>query len=248
MKNPQFRFEGPMNVIEPITDQFPGTTTDYYAVQHWADVSDSKENWGVTFSPRHSPMVQFSENWPDYVSQAHHLVTSTDFEHDFLSDPSQLTKDHIYSYIANNNFETNFAISQPGQALVCYSLTSHSGDWKTGSAKDFGRGYCTPVSFAVLKGVQAGNLPTSQSFCSVDKANVIITTIKKAEGNNGIIVRLLETEGTETKVKVKLPFLKFNKAVETNLVEEDIGDIACEGDSFSINIPAWSCATVRLKS
>ena len=35
VEKPRFRFEGPLNVIRPVEDQLPGTTTDYYAAQHW---------------------------------------------------------------------------------------------------------------------------------------------------------------------------------------------------------------------
>ncbi|MCK4417605.1 MAG: hypothetical protein KAV99_05515, partial [Candidatus Latescibacteria bacterium] len=36
MDNPCFRFEGSNSVIEPLKDQFPGSNSNYYAVQHWA--------------------------------------------------------------------------------------------------------------------------------------------------------------------------------------------------------------------
>jgi hypothetical protein len=36
---PKFRFEGTNSVIEPLQDQFPGSNSNYYAVQHWASVA-----------------------------------------------------------------------------------------------------------------------------------------------------------------------------------------------------------------
>ena len=48
MKEPKFKFEATNSVITPIEDQFPGSNTDYYAVQHWVNLSNS--DFAVTFS------------------------------------------------------------------------------------------------------------------------------------------------------------------------------------------------------
>ena len=57
MDNPDFRFEGPLSVIKPLRDQFPGSNSNYYSVQHWADVSDGKT--GITLSPVDAHLVMF---------------------------------------------------------------------------------------------------------------------------------------------------------------------------------------------
>ena len=246
IKNPRFNFEGPLNVIRPVEDQFPGTTTDYYAVNHWADVWDRKDNWGVSFSSKDAPLFQFGENWPDYVSQAHHGTKPAGFNHKFLTSPDQFLKGYMFSYVANNNFRTNFQVSQPGVILLRYSLRSHQGDWKEGRARDFGWGFsCPPVS-VILKGPQRGKLPPSSGFCRIDSPNILVTTLKRAENSPGLVIRLLETEGRDSRVTVHLPFLKFRKAVETNIVEEDLRVLKSGKNRFSVRIKPWSVATVRL--
>ncbi len=262
VKQPRFRYESGLNVIRPVEDQLPGTTTDYYAAQHWVHVGDASRRldeassfvgdgggaWGISWSAREAPMVQLGANWPDYVSPAHHGVTPDDFEHDFLTDPSQFEKGHIYSYVANNNFGTNCAVSQPGVINVTYSMTSGRGDWKKGRARNFGWGFCNPMPYAVIPGPQEGTLPTSHSFCQLDKPNVVLTTIKRAEDGDDLIVRLLETEGVEADVTVNVPFLTFGRAIETNVVEEDRRLLTSDGSSFSLRLSPWSLATVRLTS
>src|SRR5690606_4763743 len=37
---PKFRFEGTNSVMRPFIDQFPGSNTNHYSVQHWAEVSN----------------------------------------------------------------------------------------------------------------------------------------------------------------------------------------------------------------
>ncbi|HET6495874.1 MAG TPA: glycosyl hydrolase-related protein, partial [Thermoleophilia bacterium] len=103
-------------------------------------------------------------------------------------------------------------------------------------------------------GPQRGALPAVGGFCTVDKANVALTTIKRAEDGaskrtedgKGLIVRLVETEGVATDVTVDLPFASFSKAVETNLVEEDARPLNCDGTRFTVHVAPWRVATVRL--
>ena len=246
INNPRFSFEGPLNVIRPVEDQFPGTTTDYYAVNHWACVYDQKENLGVSLSSRDAPLFQFGENWPDYVSQAHHGTKPAGFDHKFLASPDQFKKGCMFSYVANNNFRTNFQVSQPGVIILRYSLRSHQGDWKEGRARDFGWAFSCPPIPVVMKGPQTGHLPPSSGFCKIDAPNILVTTLKRAENSTGLVIRLLETEGRDSTATVHLPFLKCHSAVETNIVEEDLRVLKSGNNRFSVRIKPWSVATIRL--
>ncbi|TFG88888.1 MAG: hypothetical protein E4H17_01625, partial [Gemmatimonadales bacterium] len=55
---PRFSFDTGLNVIRPIADQFPGTTTDYYAQRTWVGVEEGDGAWGVAWSAREAPLVQ----------------------------------------------------------------------------------------------------------------------------------------------------------------------------------------------
>ena len=68
MDNPEFMFEATNSVIKPLRDQFPGSNSNYYSVQHWADVSDGKN--GVTLCPIDAHLVEFGGLWQCYVSGA----------------------------------------------------------------------------------------------------------------------------------------------------------------------------------
>ncbi|MBN1916471.1 MAG: hypothetical protein JW889_01075 [Verrucomicrobia bacterium] len=243
---PRFRFEVGPNVVRPIEDQFPGTMTEYYAAQNYVRVDDGGGNWGITWSAREAPIVQLGGNWPEYISPAHHGVRPHGFDHDFLTDPAQFTKGHLFSLFAYTNYLTNFAVQQPGVIRTSYSFTSTRGDGTGGAARRFGWGFCGPMVHSVIPGPQQGPLPAAHSFCTVDKANVALTTIKRADDDQGLIVRLVETEGVETDVTVDVPFAAFTKAVETNLVEEGARPLPCNGTRFTVHLAPWRVATVRL--
>lgn len=51
---PRFGLQGTHSVVEPLTDQFPGSNSNYYAVQHWANVLDPRSGSSPTCRRRTS--------------------------------------------------------------------------------------------------------------------------------------------------------------------------------------------------
>ena len=243
---PRFRYEASNSVIEPIRDQLPGSNTDAYAMQHWVSMWDKCGS--ITWSSLEAPVMEVGGLWPGYVSHAHHAVSPPGYGHEFLRDPSQLEKGHIYSYVMGNNFKTNFQPVQVADALFRYSMTSNEGEWVQDSAQNFGWAASTPLVPVGVVGKQAGSLPVSSSFCQVDQPNVLVLTIKGAENGEGLIVRLAETEGRDTLVKVTMPYLEISRAVEANLVEEDGAALEHDLHSVRITVPANGITTVRCVS
>ena len=89
-------------------------------------------------------------------------------------------------------------------------------------------------------------MPKSMSFCQVDKPNVLLLTLKKAENEDGIIVRLIETEGEDTNVTLTLPFLTIEKAYQTNLVEENEKILSTQEHAVTVPIKAFGITTIRI--
>jgi len=240
---PKFKYEGSLSVIEPLKDQFPGSNTEYYTVQHWANVSDSKA--GVTLSSLDAPMMQFGDNWPLYISQAHHGHTPPNFDHPFHT-KDDVKKGHLYSFVLVNNYGTNFSSWQTGDLLFRYSITSHEGDWKKGGSREFGYGVHMPVITANLRDKCEGELPASSGWLNIDKDNALLLAFKQSEDGSGIVVRLMETEGKDTQVTVNVPLMDIVAGYETNLVEEDLRVIPTSRHTATVDLKAWGTSTFRL--
>jgi len=245
MDNPDFRFEGSNSVIEPLVDQFPGSNSNYYALQHWADVTDGEI--GVTLSSVESHLLEFGGLWPCYVSQAHHGVTPPDFGREFVK-PSELTKGYMYSFIINTNFCTNFETVQQADMLFRYSITTHKGGWKEGHCRNFGWSIGNPLIAVGVNGKREGTLDKKISFCRVDKPNVLLLTLKRAEDGDGIIIRLIETQGKATTASVTLPHIAVAEAMVTNLVEENKGRAVFTEHEIQVNLKAFGITTIRIKT
>ncbi|MFC1604064.1 glycoside hydrolase family 38 C-terminal domain-containing protein [Planctomycetota bacterium] len=246
VNNPDFRFEGSNSVIKPFRDQFPGSNTNYYTVQHWADVSDGQ--FGITLSPVESHLLEFGGLWPNYCSQAHHGIDPPGYGADFVT-PDQITKGHMYAFVMSSNFRTNFQPVQQSEILFRYSLTTHEGDWQKGNCARFGWAAANQFIVDDVHGKKDGPLaPDTMSFCSVDKPNVLLITLKKAEDGDGIIIRLIETQGEPTTALVTLPHISVTEATVTNLVEENKARTAFTEHEVRVDLKAFGITTIRIET
>lgn len=242
MREPKFTFEGTNSVIEPLKDQFPGSNTDYYGMQNWASISNKDR--GIIFSSTEAPIVEFGGLWPGYVSGAHHCVTPKGYGHEFIN---KFTKGYIYSYVMNNNFRTNFKNTQVSDCLFRYSFTSCKGDWRNIKPYQFGWQIHNPLIPVCIKGRRKGHLKKSMSFCQLDKPNVLLLTLKQAEDKNGLIIRLMETEGKNTPVRITLPFLKIKTGYLTNLVEENQKRLSVQKHIVKVPVKSFGITTIRIQ-
>lgn len=248
IENPIFRFESTGSVIEPVRDQWPGTCTDYYAVQHWVDVCN--ENYGITWTPLDTPMAELGGLWPGYVSGAHHGARGPGYGHAFHG-LDEMKKSHIYSMVSYNNFCTNFVNAHPGECVVRYSFTSGERRNRAAAAlaHQFGRQAANPPLPVCMNGGRligvARSLPLESSFCRINSDNAAILAFKIAEDRDGYIVRFKETEGRSANVTAEFPDLLIDKAFETNLVEEKQRSIECDAHSFQVALSPYSVKTIR---
>ena len=101
--------------------------------------------------------------------------------------------------------------------------------------------------------VHAGRLPAAASAVSaVEPAAVILSAVKKAEDEDALVFRLLETEGRKAKARVALDPVLFGEvaeAVEVDLLERPLADgsAKAERDGFSVAVPAHGIASVRVR-
>jgi alpha-mannosidase len=246
VERPRFVLDSTLGPVHPVTDQLPGTVTDYYAARQWVAVSEGAAGPAVVLHARQAPMIQCGGNWPDYVSQAHHRVTPPDFHHAFVKSQDAWGSGHLYSYVANNNFITNFYVSQPGPIVLDYSLTAHAGGLR--AHRRFGWGAACPLAAVVLPGPQAGSRPLSGRFLELSAPNVTVTTLKRAEDGPDLVARLLETEGRDTTLRLRLTDLRVVRAYAANLAEEPQAPLRLADDqAVPVTIPAWGLVTIRLQ-
>jgi len=163
--------------------------------------------------------------------------------------PQKVTKGHMYAFVMSSNFRTNFQPVQQSEILFHYSLTTHEGDWRQGNCARFGWAAANQFIVDDVRGKNDGPLaPDSASFCSVDKPNVMLTTLKSAEDGDGLIIRLIETQGEPTTAVVRLPHIAVTRATVTNLVEANESRAVFTEHEIQVSLKAFGITTIRIET
>ncbi|MBI3483647.1 MAG: alpha-mannosidase, partial [Acidobacteria bacterium] len=106
-----------------------------------------------------------------------------------------------------------------GHHEFTYSIYPHAGTWREAGTVRRGYELNTPL-LAIATQAHTGSLPTANSFISIEPADAIVTAIKKAEDDDGLIIRFYESAGRDTQVSLRVP-PGATRAVETNLMEKE---------------------------
>jgi alpha-mannosidase len=126
-----------------------------------------------------------------------------------------------------------------------YALYPHAGTWKEALTVRHGWEYDYPLQ-AVVTTAHAGSLPPSYSFASVTPDNVVLTAVKKAEDQNGLIFRVYEWAGKEATAEFHVP-PGATSATVTNLMETPEGDpLPVTGDVVKVPIHPYEILTIRV--
>jgi alpha-mannosidase len=128
-----------------------------------------------------------------------------------------------------------------------YSLYPHKGDHV--QAEVYKRGYELNVPLrevAVKASVNSVNkLPDVYSFLQSDHSNVMIETVKKAEDDDNLIVRLYETAGTRLQMKLRTGF-EITEVWLADLMETKIERLHPEDGAISLAFTPFEIKTLRL--
>lgn len=97
-----------------------------------------------------------------------------------------------------------------GKFNISYALYPHAGDWKNNVWEE-GDDFNIPVYAAEPPSLSLSrdyaNRPEEDSFFSIKGKGVVLSSIKKAEESNELIIRIAEVEGKEVNATVTLPFV-----------------------------------------
>ena len=84
-------------------------------------------------------------------------------------------------------------------------LVPHRNTWQKSTITRIAEEFMNePV--AIYQGIHGGRLPKSGSFLSVDKENIVVSTIKLSEKGNDPVIRCVETMGEPVTATLDLPF------------------------------------------
>ena len=134
---------------------------------------------------------------------------------------------------------------QRGDHHFSYNFASYIGNWKDGRQQ--GEQQNNPMVAQVIARQQTkGKLPELFSFASVDQRNIVISTIKKCDDNNSVILRAFDIEGKDTEVKLDW-FKGISTISKTNIIEEDPQKLKTGKDAGNLHIGKFSIETYKVE-
>ena len=132
---------------------------------------------------------------------------------------------------------------------IKFAVIPHKGACDVVAATRAGEEFNSPLA-VVSASVQNGELPAEMSFVDVMTPNVFVSTVKKAEDSDAVVIRMFEAEGKKTTAKIKLASIvkAGANAVETDVLERPLAKNGAklEGDTLTVPVPAFGIATVKI--
>jgi alpha-mannosidase len=131
-----------------------------------------------------------------------------------------------------------------GKHTFTYSIYTHGGGIEAGDTVKRAQELNIPLQ-AVITGKHPGELPPHYSFFNLKSGAVILETIKKAEDDNGIILRLYEPLGNEGEAEIL--FCKEPKRIyETDLMEHTLKEYQKTGKTLPLRFKKFEIKTLKL--
>jgi alpha-mannosidase len=172
-----------------------------------------------------------------------------DHQHGF-----SLINESKYGYDAKDNVLRLSLLRSPtwpdpdadrGHHHFSYALYPHAGTWKEARTERAGYEYNYRLKAMQVES-HTGSLPAEHSYLSVAPENVVLTAVKKAEDDNGLIFRVFEWAGKQSEVTFTVP-PGATAATETNLMEKTVGTpLPLSGDKVTIPIHPYEILSIRV--
>jgi len=133
-----------------------------------------------------------------------------------------------------------------GKHTFVYSLYTHPGGVTGGDTVKRARELNIPLQVSITD-KHNGTLPKEGfGFFDVKSKSVILDTVKKAEDDSGIILRLYESGGMESKAELVL-FREPERIYETDLMENGADEYIEKGKSLSLTFKKFEIKTLKLE-
>lgn len=228
-KDPTIRYEVPAGIVNANKDMLPGACLDWFTVQHFVEVEGRDS--AITWATPDTPLVCFQDiNRGKWLSKL------------------PMHNGHLYAYVMNNYWHTNYLAGQSGHHVFRFAITSRAKADNTASAR-FGWATSNPLVGMVVKANPTGLLPEGPtSLISVAEPNVIVIGAKQADDGGALVVRLWEVSGHATTAHVQLDgHIPAAKAQACNLVEEPEKTLEVHDGALAVPIRGSGLATVRIE-
>jgi hypothetical protein len=206
-------YEGQGGLVTPGEGQIPGSSSDWQTIQSFLSIRNAAGQ--IIVGSEQAPLVQLG-----------------DFNLGKWMPITQIAKPHVYSWVMNNYWFTNFRTEQEGEFKWHYYLTSTK-DVSTATATRFGWSSRVPLVTRVLpaaKGKAAARAASSATGSTVipvmafPAQNLLVVEYRPAADLKGIVLHLREVAGQPASLARKdiVSAARISRLDEVNVLEQPL--------------------------
>jgi hypothetical protein len=227
-RRPEFCLEIGGGWVRPDKDVLPGGCLDWFCVQNCVMLETGQAC--VNLIPVDTPLISLCDiNIGKWLQRL------------------DVTNGTVFAYAMNNYWPTNYKPGQSGKFTFRYSITSAKTMSKTQAIRH-GHGAIRPPALALVPAPSDASLPSSGTFCRVSAPNVILTTMKRAEDGDGLILRLREVAGKSTTCRLEMDRpARPKSASRCDAIERTLSPIPLDGPAVPVTLTPFAIETVRLR-
>lgn len=130
-----------------------------------------------------------------------------------------------------------------GRHQFTYGLFPHKGDFRKGHVIQEAYGLNCP-----LEGEWTGDGKTDTcSFLQVQEENVLLDTVKLAEEQDGVVLRLYEAYGRRTRVHLNADWAKGREVWDCDCMENPLEQMECGGGEMEFMMRPYEIKTIKVR-
>ena len=203
-------FETLGGVVAPEDGEvLPGSASDWQAIQNFVAVQGADAQ--VVLVSEEAPLVQLGDlNLGKFMPVA------------------RIERPHVFSWVMNNYWTTNFPAAPEGDFRWSYVLTSTS-DVSRDAATRFGFSARTPALARAIRGTAAGDAGELPGF-ELGADGVMLVAARTARSVDGVVLHLREVEGQIARVDLDalLPSARSWRVQRINVIEDVLAGVEGE--------------------
>lgn len=180
-----------------------------------------------------------AHKWADLSEDGYgvSLLNDCKFGHDIKESVMRLT---LLKSATHPNVDADREVHE-----FTYSLYPHKGGWKEAGTVQMAYELNCPM-YAKVEDAHPGTLREEFSMVSVDRDNVVVEVVKKAEDSEAIIVRLYECYNRRTTATLCF-FKEIAKAAECDLMENELTEMHMNGNQIAFEIKPYEIKTFKIR-
>lgn len=228
------RYETTGGADGPDLPRVPGSATHMRAIRHWVALGSAAATVG--WAAREAPLVEFGNIHLPYSPFPESI------------DRTLMRPSDIFSWVANNVWDTNFPVQQGGEMVFRYAVASAPPQTLPAEVGALASAGLTRPLIGVLcaSGDDPG-WPPSGSFCEIDRRDVALVGLSPSRRGADLVVQLQSLAEQEVDAHVRFPELRVRRARVGTFLEESLTPLIEDAGWFRTSLRPGELRAIALE-